>query len=119
MRKAVFESSGRGPRGWQAQLDEPRAVHIANTPQEVCSLITRAEAAAMAGRWVAMTLAYEAAAAFDPAIRTHTLTSLPLAWAAEFDDLASLPDLASTADYQIAAWQPLISKAEYAAAIAQ
>src|SRR5690242_2427817 len=119
MRTAVFESSGRGPRGWRASFDEPRAVHVANTPAEVCSLVTLAEEAALAGRWVAVVLTYEAAAAFDPAIRTHMLTTLPLAWAAEFDDLASFPDLASPAAYEVAAWQPLIAKADYAAAIRQ
>src|SRR5690349_2083313 len=119
MRTAVFASSGRGPRGWHASFNEPRAVHVANTPAEVCSLVTLAEEAALAGRWVAVVLAYEAAAAFDPAIRTQALTGMPLAWAAEFDDLASPVDAASPAAYEIAAWQPLISRAEYAAAIAQ
>src|SRR5436853_2160186 len=104
MRTAVFESSGRGPRGWQAQFHEPRAVHVAQTPEEVCSLIALAEEAALAGRWVAMMLAYEAAAAFGPAIRTHTLTDLPLAWAAEFDDLAPAADVGSSAAYEVAAW---------------
>src|SRR5690348_9631273 len=119
MRTAVFASSGRGPRRWRASFNEPRAVHIAHTPAEVCSLVTVAEQAALAGRWVAVVLTYEAATAFDPAIRTHRLTTLPLAWAAEFDDLSSSPDLAYPAAYEIAAWQPLIAKADYTAAIAQ
>jgi para-aminobenzoate synthetase/4-amino-4-deoxychorismate lyase len=116
MRTAVFASSGRG---WRACFNEPRAVHVAHTTQAVCSLIDTAEAAAIAGRWVAMMLTYEAAAAFDSVIRTHTLNSLPLAWAAEFDDLAPFSEVASSTDYEVAAWQPLISKDEYAAAIAQ
>jgi para-aminobenzoate synthetase/4-amino-4-deoxychorismate lyase len=118
MRTAVFESSGRRPRGWRASFNQPRAVHVAHTPAEVSPLVTLADEAARAGRWVAVMLTYEAAA-FDPAIRTHTLTSLPLAWAAEFDDLASFPDLTSPAAYEIPAWQPLITKADFAAAIAQ
>src|SRR5918912_4157405 len=100
MRTAVFESSGRRPRCWRAHFNEPRAVHVANTPAEVCSLVTLAEEAALAGRWVAVMLAYEAAAAFDPAIRTQRLANLPLAWAAEFDDLASSVDVASPAAYE-------------------
>ena len=118
MSTAVFESAGRNGRGWRACFDEPRAVHVAHTPDEVSSLIIAAEAAARAGRWVAMMLAYEAAAAFDHAMRTHALTKFPLAWAAEFDALAPFPEAASPGAYTAAAFEPQVTRADYEHAIA-
>ena len=50
---------------------------------EVIPLLKAAEAAAKSGAWVVLMLSYEAAPAFDDALKTHNATgSLPLAWAA-------------------------------------
>ncbi|MEN3336072.1 MAG: para-aminobenzoate synthetase / 4-amino-4-deoxychorismate lyase [Blastocatellia bacterium] len=76
-----------------------------------------AEAAALAGRWVAMLLSYEAAAAFDAAMKTHPHGDLPLAWAAVFDAPAALPEAAPPGAYEVSAWQPQVSQAEYVSAI--
>jgi len=62
-------------------------VHAAYTPGDVREVLARADAAAAAGRWAAVMVAYEAAPAFDPAIRGRApIAGLPLAWVAEYDD---------------------------------
>jgi para-aminobenzoate synthetase/4-amino-4-deoxychorismate lyase len=76
-----------------------------------------AEAAARAGRWVAMIVSYEAAAAFDPVMKTHSLSDLPLAWAAVFDEPAAFPEAAPPSAYAVSAWQPQVSQTEYVNAI--
>src|ERR1700749_4581596 len=92
MRTAVF-ASGRTPRrGWQARFDQPQSVHVAYTHQDVLPVIRLAEEASLAGRWVAMMVAYEAAAAFDPAMQTHSLSDFPLVLAAVFDKIAESPE---------------------------
>jgi para-aminobenzoate synthetase / 4-amino-4-deoxychorismate lyase len=117
MRTALFESGGRARQGWRAGFDQPQAVHIAHTHREVLPVIQLAEAAALAGRWVAMMLSYEAAGAFDPAMKTHSLSDFPLAWAAVFAEPASSASAPSSATppaaHQVSSWQPQVSQAEY------
>ena len=117
MSTAVFESSKFTRQGWQLCFDHPQAFHAAHTHQEVLQVIGLAEAAARAGRWAAMIVAYEAAAAFDTAMKTHPPGDLPLAWVAVFDEPAAWTEAAPPDAYAVSAWQPLASKAEYVNAI--
>ena len=117
MRTAVFESGGRARPAWRACFDRPQAVHVAHTHQEVLQVIQLGEAAARAGRWVAMMLSYEAAAAFDPVMQSHPLNDFPLAWAAVFDGLAPFPPAAPPRAYEVSTWQPQVSRDEYVNAI--
>ena len=73
--------------------DAPRLRHTFSTPREVLTAHTWAEvpavldsvqAAAAAGAWCLGYLRYEAAAAFDAALRTHRADG-PLAWFAVCD----------------------------------
>jgi para-aminobenzoate synthetase / 4-amino-4-deoxychorismate lyase len=117
MRTAVF-ASGRTPRrGWQARFDQPQSVHVAYAHQDVLPVIRLAEEAALAGHWVAMMVAYEAAAAFDPAMQTHSLSDFPLVWAAVFDEIAEPPEPKHSLSYDHPAWQPQVSRSEYTRAI--
>jgi len=68
--------------GGRLRLASRRVVQAwtAHAPGEVRPVLAAADAAARAGRWVAGFVAYEAAAAFEPAMRTHPAHSaLPLA----------------------------------------
>ncbi|MDP2170616.1 MAG: chorismate-binding protein [Rhodocyclaceae bacterium] len=68
--------------GGRERLDfsAPRAVLSAATPDEVPGVLAEAERQARAGRWVAGWVAYEAAPAFDPALRVRPSAGpLPLA----------------------------------------
>ena len=76
--------SGTVARCWQ--FHDPLHVGRAETRGDVLSELLRAEARAAAGEWVVVTVAYEAAAAFDPALRTHERppTGTPYVWWASF-----------------------------------
>ena len=71
-------------------LDAPRAVHVATRLADVVAVLAEADRAAARGQWAAVMVAYEAAAAFDPAmasaVRDDGELALPLAWVAVFDD---------------------------------
>jgi para-aminobenzoate synthetase / 4-amino-4-deoxychorismate lyase len=68
----------------------PTATHVAASLAQVRPLLAAAEAASRKGRWVAVAVSYDAAAAFDPAMRParDEADALPLAWAAEFDEMS-------------------------------
>ena len=85
----------------------PRQVWQAQTLSEVRTVLDAVENAARAGRWCVGGLAYEAAAAFDPAFVTHAAKrDLPLAWFAEFDapSETAAPQPESTADLAYIHW---------------
>ena len=68
------------------RFGEPLRVWQAHRLDEVVPVLEAVDQAARAGRWCVGGLAYEAAAAFDPALSTHEAqTDLPLAWFAEYD----------------------------------
>ena len=84
----------------------PREILRARRIDEVQPLLRAVEQATGRGRWAVGFVCYEAAAAFDPALRTHPPGPLPLAWFALFDtwepaaapgpppELTTAPDLA-------------------------
>lgn len=67
------------------ELADPVAVYVASSLEEVRPVLRAAEAAAGAGRWVAGFVAYEAAPAFDAALKVRAGRREPLAWFAAFD----------------------------------
>jgi para-aminobenzoate synthetase/4-amino-4-deoxychorismate lyase len=90
---ARFTSGEPGRATWTAdggsvELDVPRAVHVARRVEEVVAVVAEADRAAARGEWAAVMIAYEAAAAFDPAMprpaRSAGEHDLPLAWVAVF-----------------------------------
>ena len=83
---------------------------------EVLPLLEFAEARALAGAYALVMLSYEAAPAFDSALRTHAATDFPLAWAAVFAG-ASEVDERRRGEFVSGDWQPRISKDEYARAV--
>jgi len=76
------------------------------------------ESEARAGAWVALMLSYEAAPAFDPHLDTYSTRGFPLLWAAVFDRSFAVVQ-EDTGEYELSRWQPRISRADYAAAIAK
>ena len=59
---------------------------VAHALDEVAAVLESVETAARAGQWCVGWVAYEAAAAFDPALRTHApLPGTPLAWFGVFE----------------------------------
>ncbi|GAA6121686.1 aminodeoxychorismate synthase component I [Acidovorax sp. FG27] len=74
------------PRLRHAFTAPPRATLVAQTLADVPAVVRQVDAAARAGAWCVGGLCYEAAAAFDAALRTHPAPAgQPLAWFAVFD----------------------------------
>jgi para-aminobenzoate synthetase / 4-amino-4-deoxychorismate lyase len=112
-------------------LDAARAVHVATRLADVVAVVAEADRAAARGQWAAVMIAYEAAAAFEPAMaaayRDDATSGLPLAWVAVFDDAAVIrrpphePWHASArvpgAAIAPSPWTPSLSRARFHAAI--
>lgn len=72
-----------GPR-LRCAFDAPGQVLVAHAPDEVRAVLDAVQAAAAQGAWCVGGLRYEAASAFDAALRTHAADG-PLAWFAVHD----------------------------------
>jgi para-aminobenzoate synthetase / 4-amino-4-deoxychorismate lyase len=93
---AVVRFDDTRPGGSGVVLSHPLSILRAQETADVVGVLEEAEAAAAAGRWVAGYVAYEAAAAFDPALATgrhRGCVELPLAWFAVFDGIDAAPPL--------------------------
>ena len=119
---ARFDRDDPTGRGWHATLAEPVATHVATRLGEVPAVITRADRAARDGYWVALAVAYEAAAAFEPALAEsrHVVPGFPLAWAQVFARGAdAAPPAAAPAAHlePRPAFEPSCSVAEFVARV--
>jgi para-aminobenzoate synthetase/4-amino-4-deoxychorismate lyase len=116
-RIAHFESFAEG-RGWNASFRDPIEQRTAYALDGVIPLLRRAEAAASEGMWVALALSYEAAPAFDPALKVRSSSEFPLAWMGVFEERSST-DFNSIPDrpFLISEWEPQIDKRQYRQAI--
>jgi para-aminobenzoate synthetase/4-amino-4-deoxychorismate lyase len=114
---AHFESFAEG-RGWNASFGEPLEQRAVYALDEVIPLLRDAEAAAKDGRWVALALSYEAAPAFDSALRVRPPSDFPLAWMGFFDKPASTGvDPIAVRPFEISEWEPQIDRKQYRQAI--
>jgi len=87
-----FPDETHGPGRLRARFDRPLEVLTAWHACEVQDVLRRAEAHAEAGRWCLGAVAYEAAGAFDPALRSKPpLAGWPLARFAVFDEALDWP----------------------------
>ncbi|MFN2513764.1 MAG: aminodeoxychorismate synthase component I [Pyrinomonadaceae bacterium] len=124
MPEVMFGSSDLQAAGVHLRFTSPLTTYSANQLEEVFPLLKAAEAAARSGAWVVLMLSYEAAPAFDEALKTHAPDSLPLAWAAVFAGPAppspptpptpstTAPETAS-ARYSLTRWEPRVTRSEY------
>jgi para-aminobenzoate synthetase / 4-amino-4-deoxychorismate lyase len=125
--QATFSSFHPLVPGWSCRLAGPTSVLEATTISQVLPLLHAAWEASLSGKWVALALSYEAAPAFDPAMRTHPPGEFPLAWAAVFDRTCDVPESGqegaaqdaqgSGPHYAVGPWNPLVERAEYDRAI--
>jgi para-aminobenzoate synthetase / 4-amino-4-deoxychorismate lyase len=107
----------------------PRRILRADRLEEITAVLAEVEAETRAGRFAVGYIAYEAAPAFDPALRVRTGSTLPLAWFGIFDEPDAPPAVPPAATMAAgeagpppadppAAWHSDTSRAEYDAAIA-
>src|SRR5699024_1314867 len=122
------------PEGGSVELGTPAAVHVATRLADVAGVLAEADRAAARGQWAAVLIAYEAAAAFDPAMAAAVRDdaadlALPLAWVAVFDDatvIRRLPHQPPHAADRVPGaaavpvpWTPSMSRQRYADALAR
>lgn len=96
----------------------PIEVLTARTPDEVFQCLeTLLHRGAQKGLWAAGFVSYEAAGAFDDALKTHPPGDLPLLQFGLFQTVEKV-DLTSVGDYSLSEWKPSVSRDEYTEAIA-
>ena len=116
MTKVVFGGGEGTPGSWRLAPDEPRETRVASRIDEVLPLLAFAEEQARAGAYVAVMIAYEAAAAFDSALTTHQAGEFPLVWVGVFDNAAEREEDAGGSVVS-EGWKPRIDKTEYDCAV--
>jgi len=110
-----FPPSGARPAG-SLLFEEPREVLAATAFGHVREVLHAADARAAAGLHVAGFVAYEAAPAFDQALRAHPAGRLPLAWFGVFGEPRVLSPRASSAA-PTASWNARTGRGAYARAV--
>lgn len=110
---------------WRGTFVAPRRTWTADTLDGVLPAVDAAARAAGEGAWVVLVLAYEAAPAFDAALRVRPATTSPLAWAAAYDGPASHhaadgppPHVAGEPPGRAPDWQPALDADAFTRAIA-
>lgn len=119
MIEATFGSHHQQETGSPTHFQSPLKILIANRNEEVLPLLAEAEAISRDGYWVALMISYEAASAFDSAMKTHVAGGLPLAWAAVFEAPSLGADAFDQGGFEIGVWKPLVSHDEFSVAISQ
>ena len=118
---AVFESFNRASPGWAAYFDTPVSVYQANRLEDVLPVLMRAEEASQNHQWVVVMMSYEAAPAFDPAMKVRYPRAFPLAWVAIFERVETqLSDHGPLYEpNEEPEWKPLITRENYRKGIAR
>ncbi len=120
MSKVIFGSSEQPDCGWSMVLEQPAAIYAAYSLEEVVPLLDTVETAAASGAWVALMLSYEAAPAFDHALKAHDPAAFPLAWAAIFNQSLPVPPNGRfMKEIEQVTWTPQVTREEYNDAIAR
>ncbi len=119
MIEATFGSRKKQAQALPTFFESPLKILSANRHEEVHSLLKAAEAEAIAGHWVALMLSYEAAPAFDLAMKTRPASGLPLGWAAVFAAAAQNTPAIVDDEYEVGPWTPRVSREEFSNAISR
>lgn len=111
-----FADDAGQPR--RLRFANPRAVLLATTPGEVRPALRELGRATRAGMYAAGFVAYEAAPAFEPALRVRAPRGdLPLLWFGLFDAPERPAAAPPPGPFTLSEWRPDTSRASYAAAI--
>lgn len=119
MIEATFGSRDAQAKKLPLRFHSPIRILTATRLEEIQTLLAAAEAAAKSGYWVALMLCYEAAPAFDSALKTRASGPLPLAWAAVFESPAEDRTTLAEGNYDVGAWTPLVTRSDFGEAIAR
>jgi para-aminobenzoate synthetase/4-amino-4-deoxychorismate lyase len=109
----LLELDGTAPPRW---FTRPVREVVARTRGEVLAALAQVEGEAARGRWAAGFVAYEAAPAFDPALRAHAPGPLPLVWFGIYDGPVSAPP-PPAGDAVLGPLVPAVDRAGHVAAV--
>lgn len=99
-------------------FNHPRRVYTAHTVEEIPATLESVDKEIRSGYWAAGYVAYEAAAAFDDALKTHAPSDEPLVWFAIYNPpKESMPRNPSTNPFTIGEWTPQVDRETYTQAI--
>jgi para-aminobenzoate synthetase / 4-amino-4-deoxychorismate lyase len=107
-----FEFAGSDGKIKPCTFKNPHKVLIAYTLDEVLKNLQLVEEAVDHGYYAAGFLSYESAAAFDPANKVKSGSKMPYLWFGIFSE-PTLEALRGTGEYNVAKWQPSVTKDEY------
>jgi len=97
-------------------FENPVEVLTARTPDEVFQCLEKIE---QSGLWAAGFVSYEAAGAFDDALKTHAPGDLPLLQFGLFQTLEKVgTPRRGVRSYELGEWKPSVTRGEYTEAIA-
>jgi len=98
-------------------FSDPIEVLTARTAPEVFQCLEKIETS---GLWAAGFISYEAASAFDDALKTHEPNGMPLLCFGLFQTLEKVgTPRRGVRDYQLGEWMPSVTRGEYTEAIAK
>lgn len=110
------------PDGQQAALrcafEQPLQTLVAHTPDQVKPLLEAVDDWSQQGFWCVGYVRYEAAPAFDAALKVHAADG-PLAWFGVYAQAVPWPDEAAADDTTRVRWQSSLSRADFDAAMAR
>lgn len=111
----LLESFSGTAEGWRYLFEGPLEVVSASTVEDVAAAIGRIEESVRRGLHAAGFIAYEAAPAFDPAMRTRTPGELPLLWFGIFRERKNVPPgtLPGGGSHGITGWTPSMNREKY------
>lgn len=103
-------------RSEQRFFSDPVAIICANAVEEVIPCFQRVARGVAGGLYAAGYLAYEAAAAFDPALDTHPPGSMPLLWFGLYREMKERSAAGGCAgEFGVGPWSALVSREDYLA----
>jgi para-aminobenzoate synthetase / 4-amino-4-deoxychorismate lyase len=111
VRRAMVRHAGAKGRRWVSFAD-PVAHFVAHRVDEVGPALDAAEAAAIDGLWVVGFVSYDAAPAFDPALRSRRSESTPLVMMAAFSEARPSRGPAGR-EFHTGSWTPSVSRHEF------
>jgi para-aminobenzoate synthetase/4-amino-4-deoxychorismate lyase len=116
--RAILEFPLDGNPSRPLHFGDGGEILCATNLHEVCGVLARAQQRAEAGAWVVGFVSYEAAPAFDGALRARPPGNLPLAWFTVHDAPMPAPSLrrgtgAGDPGGREGRWTPALSREEY------
>ena len=111
----------QAPQGDWLLFSDPQQIWCARSHADVREVFAYVEVARLQGKHVAGFVAYEAAAAFDPALETFPADGFPLAWFGMYDAPQRLAHLPASTEHcpTTLDWQADTDREEYGQAIRQ